>query len=34
LWLTILVYVILAVSRANRGSYYRLPSWLCATIVR
>jgi uncharacterized Tic20 family protein len=34
LWLAILVYVILAGSRANRGSYYKLPSWVCATIVR
>ena len=34
LWLATLVYVILAGSRANRGSYYRIPGWLCATMVR
>jgi uncharacterized protein len=33
LWLATLVYVILAGSRANRGSYYRIPGWLCATMV-
>jgi len=34
LWLAILGYVILAGFRAYRGRYYRIPSWLCATIVR
>jgi uncharacterized protein len=33
LWLATLIYVILAGSRANRGSYYRIPGWLCATMV-
>jgi uncharacterized Tic20 family protein len=33
LWLATLVYVILAGFRANRGSYYRIPGWLCATMV-
>jgi uncharacterized Tic20 family protein len=34
LWLAILGYVILAAFRAYRGDYYRIPSWLCASIVR
>jgi uncharacterized Tic20 family protein len=34
LWLAILGFVVRAASRAYRGSYYRIPSWLCATIVR
>ena len=34
LWLATLGYVILAWSRANRGDYYRIPGWLCATVVR
>jgi uncharacterized Tic20 family protein len=34
LWLATLVYVILAASRAGRGDYFRIPAWLCATIVR
>jgi uncharacterized protein len=34
LWLTTLGYVIVAGSAANRGDYYPVPSWLCATIVR
>jgi len=34
LWLATLVYVILAGSRANRGHSYRIPGWLCATMVR
>jgi uncharacterized Tic20 family protein len=34
LWLATLGYVILAWSRANRGDYYRIPGWLCATLVR
>jgi uncharacterized protein len=33
LWLTILGFVVRAASRVYRGSYYRIPSWLCATIV-
>jgi uncharacterized Tic20 family protein len=34
LWLVTLMYVILAASRAARGEYFRIPSWLCAMIVR
>jgi uncharacterized Tic20 family protein len=34
LWLATLAYVILAGSGANRGRYYRIPGWLCATIAR
>ncbi len=34
LWLVTLIYVILAASRASRGGYYRIPTWLCATILR
>jgi len=34
LWLATLAYVILAGSKANRGRRYRIPGWLCATIVR
>lgn len=34
LWLATLGYVILAGSRANRGHTYRIPGWLCATLVR
>jgi uncharacterized Tic20 family protein len=34
LWLATLSYVILAGSRANRGHSYRIPGWLCATMVR
>jgi uncharacterized protein len=34
LWLTTLGYVIVAGSAANRGDYYPVPAWLCATIVR
>jgi uncharacterized Tic20 family protein len=34
LWLVTLMYVILAASRAGQGEYFRIPSWLCATIVR
>jgi uncharacterized Tic20 family protein len=33
LWLTTLAYVIVAGSRANRGDYYPIPAWLCASIV-
>jgi uncharacterized Tic20 family protein len=34
LWLITLGYVIVAGSAANRGDYYPVPTWLCATIVR
>ena len=34
LWLVTLIYVILAASRASRGDYFRIPAWLCATILR
>jgi uncharacterized protein len=34
LWLATLVYVIRAGAQANRGGFYRLPSWICATVVR
>ncbi len=34
LWLATLGYVIRAGARAYRGLYYRIPAWLCATIVR
>jgi uncharacterized Tic20 family protein len=34
LWLITLSYVILAASRAGRGGYFRIPAWLCATILR
>jgi len=34
LWLAILAYVLRAALCAYRGDYYRIPSWLCATIVR
>jgi uncharacterized Tic20 family protein len=33
LWLTTLAYVIVAGSRANRGEYFPIPSWLCAILV-
>ena len=33
LWLATLAYVIMAGSKANRGRRYRIPGWLCATIV-
>jgi len=33
LWLVTLIYVILAASRASRGGYFRIPAWLCATIL-
>ena len=33
LWLATLAYVIRAGAQANRGGYYRLPSWICATVV-
>jgi uncharacterized Tic20 family protein len=34
LWLITLSYVILAASRAGRGDYFRIPAWLCATLLR
>jgi uncharacterized protein len=34
LWLITLGYVIVAGSAANRGDYYPIPAWLCATVVR
>jgi len=34
LWLATLAYVIVAGSSANRGDYYSIPSWICASIVR
>jgi hypothetical protein len=34
LWLITLIYVILAASRAGRGDYFRIPAWLCATLLR
>jgi uncharacterized Tic20 family protein len=33
LWLATLAFVIVAASKANRGRRYRIPGWLCATIV-
>jgi uncharacterized Tic20 family protein len=33
LWLTMLAYVIVAGSRANRGEYFAIPGWLCAVLV-
>jgi uncharacterized Tic20 family protein len=33
LWLATLVFVILAASRASRRDSFRIPSWLCATIL-
>jgi uncharacterized protein len=33
LWLTTLAFVMVAASRANRGDYYLIPGWLCASIV-
>jgi uncharacterized Tic20 family protein len=34
LWLVTLVYVVVAASRAGRGDYFRIPAWLCATMLR
>jgi uncharacterized Tic20 family protein len=34
LWLTALVYLVLAGTAASRGDYYRIPGWLCATLLR
>jgi uncharacterized Tic20 family protein len=33
LWLVTLAYLILAATAASRGEGYRLPHWLCATLV-
>jgi uncharacterized protein len=33
LWLATLAFVILTASRASRGDYFRIPAWLCATIL-
>jgi uncharacterized Tic20 family protein len=33
LWLATLAFVIVAASHANRGRRYRIPGWLCASIV-
>jgi uncharacterized Tic20 family protein len=33
LWLATLAYVIVAGSSANRGDYYTIPSWICASIA-
>jgi uncharacterized Tic20 family protein len=33
LWLATLAFVIVAASRASRGRRYRIPGWLCASIV-
>jgi uncharacterized Tic20 family protein len=33
LWLVTLAYVIVAGSSANRGDYYPIPSWICASIA-
>jgi uncharacterized Tic20 family protein len=33
LWLVTLAYVIVAGSSANRGDYYSIPSWICATLA-
>jgi uncharacterized protein len=34
LWLVTLAYLILAATAASRGEDYRIPGWLCATLVR
>jgi uncharacterized Tic20 family protein len=33
LWLVTLAYVIVAGSSANRGDYYSIPSWICASLT-
>lgn len=33
LWLATLAFVIVAGSSANRGEYYPIPSWICASLV-
>jgi uncharacterized protein len=33
LWLVTLGYVIVAGSSANRGDYYSIPSWICASLA-
>jgi uncharacterized Tic20 family protein len=34
LWLVTLAYLVKAAAAASNGEFYRLPGWLCATIVR
>jgi uncharacterized protein len=34
LWLVTLAYLVKAAAAASAGEFYRLPGWLCATIVR
>jgi uncharacterized protein len=34
LWLVTLGYVIVAGSAANRGDFYPIPAWLCASLLR
>jgi uncharacterized Tic20 family protein len=34
LWLAALAYLMRAAAAAGGGGFYRLPGWLCATIVR
>jgi uncharacterized Tic20 family protein len=34
LWLVTLAYLVRAAAAAGAGEFYRLPGWLCATIVR
>jgi hypothetical protein len=33
LWIVTLAYLVLAGTAASRGGYYKIPSWLCATLV-
>jgi uncharacterized protein len=34
LWTVTLTYLVLAAIAASRGGYYKIPAWLCATLVR
>ena len=34
LWTVTLAYLVLAGIAASRGGYYKIPSWLCASLVR
>jgi uncharacterized protein len=34
LWIVTLVYLVLAAVAASRGDDYRIPGWLCATLLR
>ncbi len=34
LWIVTLVYLVLAALAASRGDDYRIPGWLCATLLR